>query len=298
MMFLRPLLRTIPIYQKLYVYHNLNRYWSHPVSLSAFLCTYKEESSTTVENTNLSPENDRVFHKKRDPRKDYEYYIKFANAVKEKDKKTPSKLKTSKVIKEDCPSSSLTSLLPDVVKKKTLTQFPVKDHSLETDTLNMVSISDRCKDTEKSSILSDNADPTEETAISEGSRNFSGPFLQASAENVSDMHPKKSADLVRELNRRRYTDITTSYNLAVYVNESETLKQLVSLGVDLSAVEKVKEAANFIIRLNFESDVKPYLLLLKDIGVSDDKLGEIITKNPLIFQACIIFIFYNRNHFS
>lgn len=37
-----------------------------------------------------------------------------------------------------------------------------------------------------------------------------------------------------------------------------------------------------LIRLDFNADVAPKLLFLKDLGVEESKLGTLLTKNPFI----------------
>ncbi|KAK3611918.1 hypothetical protein CHS0354_013985 [Potamilus streckersoni] len=78
---------------------------------------------------------------------------------------------------------------------------------------------------------------------------------------------------------------TSAYNFAAYVDHSETLSSLVKLGVDLSAIEhKGREICDFILKMDFNKNVHPYILFYRKIGVTDDELGKIITKCPYIFQ--------------
>lgn len=79
--------------------------------------------------------------------------------------------------------------------------------------------------------------------------------------------------------------VRPTFNFAAYVNKSETLKQLVDLGVNLHKVEKKKAAPEFIMKLDFEKDIKPHLFFLHDLGVSSELLGDFITNNPYIFQV-------------
>uniref|UniRef100_A0A7M4E339 Transcription termination factor 3, mitochondrial n=1 Tax=Crocodylus porosus TaxID=8502 RepID=A0A7M4E339_CROPO len=74
-----------------------------------------------------------------------------------------------------------------------------------------------------------------------------------------------------------------SFTLRDYVDRSETLTKLVHLGVDLSKVEKLRNAGQLLLRLDFENDIKKILLFLKDVGVEDNQLGPFLTKNPYIF---------------
>ncbi|XP_052862325.1 transcription termination factor 3, mitochondrial [Anopheles cruzii] len=75
-----------------------------------------------------------------------------------------------------------------------------------------------------------------------------------------------------------------SFNFAAYVNKSNTLKQLVSLGVELHKLEKRKGIAQFVLRLDFDRDMREHIRFLSDAGVPSVALGEFITKNPLIFK--------------
>ncbi|KAM4688441.1 transcription termination factor 3, mitochondrial [Discoglossus pictus] len=75
-----------------------------------------------------------------------------------------------------------------------------------------------------------------------------------------------------------------SFSLQDYVDRSETLRKLVLLGVDLSKIEKRPNVGNFLLRLDFEKDISPKLLFLKDVGLEDSQLGAFLTKNPFIFS--------------
>lgn len=55
-------------------------------------------------------------------------------------------------------------------------------------------------------------------------------------------------------------------------------------GVDLSKIEKHPEAANLLLRLDFEKDINQLLLFLKDLGIEDSQLGAFLTKNYAIFS--------------
>ena len=69
------------------------------------------------------------------------------------------------------------------------------------------------------------------------------------------------------------------------IHESDLfLQQLLSLGVDLHSIERRKGLGEFVLRLDFEQNVKPYLMFLADQGISADDFGKMITKNPLLFK--------------
>lgn len=98
--------------------------------------------------------------------------------------------------------------------------------------------------------------------------------------NVSDEEVDDNALSIGEAKK----DYVPTFNLAAYVNKSPTLQQFIQLGVDLHSIERRKGLAKFVLGLEFEKDVKPYLYFLQDQGVSPDVFGEFITKNPLFFK--------------
>lgn len=75
-----------------------------------------------------------------------------------------------------------------------------------------------------------------------------------------------------------------SFNLAAYVNKSETLQQLIQLGVDLHRIEKKSGIPQYLLKLDFDKDIKGHLQLFNDIGIDATEYGRMITKNPLIFK--------------
>lgn len=75
-----------------------------------------------------------------------------------------------------------------------------------------------------------------------------------------------------------------THNLAAYVNQSETLQKLIQLGVDLHRIERRKGLAEFILRLDFDRDMREHLQFLTDVGLDGSALGPFVTKNPLIFK--------------
>ncbi|RWS31515.1 transcription termination factor 3-like protein, partial [Leptotrombidium deliense] len=102
----------------------------------------------------------------------------------------------------------------------------------------------------------------------------------------------KSLQSQKKLNERydfEYLDslsspLPISFNLAAYANKSPTLQKLIDLGVQLYEVERSKEACELILRLDFDRDIKKYLIFLHDIGIDPKNLGYFITKYPMIFD--------------
>ncbi|XP_030072832.1 transcription termination factor 3, mitochondrial isoform X2 [Microcaecilia unicolor] len=77
---------------------------------------------------------------------------------------------------------------------------------------------------------------------------------------------------------------SASFTLRDYVDHSETLTKLLLLGVDLSKLERRRNVGTFLLRLDFEKDIKEKLLFLKDVGLEDSQLGPFLTKNPFILS--------------
>lgn len=94
-------------------------------------------------------------------------------------------------------------------------------------------------------------------------------------------------DKLVTVDRAQLKPLQPSFNFAAYVNDSETLQNFVHLGVDLSKLEKRKGIMDFVMKLDFERDVKKYLLFLSDLGVPSEAFGFFFTKNPLICKESI-----------
>lgn len=73
--------------------------------------------------------------------------------------------------------------------------------------------------------------------------------LEPSEEDVSHIVPK----------------VSPTFNFAAYANNSYTLQQLVKLGVELHKLENKKEVCEFIIKLDFEKDIKNHLRYVFEI---------------------------------
>ncbi|KAG9509757.1 Transcription termination factor 3, mitochondrial [Fragariocoptes setiger] len=79
-----------------------------------------------------------------------------------------------------------------------------------------------------------------------------------------------------------------SFNLAAYVNHSDTLKALVALRVSLYDIEKIGMSnAQYILGLDFQKDCIKHIQFLVDNGLKPDNLGRFITENPLIFSVSL-----------
>lgn len=78
--------------------------------------------------------------------------------------------------------------------------------------------------------------------------------------------------------------LTPTFSFAKYANKSRTIQELVKLGVELYKLESKEGMIKYILGLDFDRDVKPYIMFLHDCGVPPDHLGYFITKNPYIFK--------------
>lgn len=77
-----------------------------------------------------------------------------------------------------------------------------------------------------------------------------------------------------------------SFNLAAYANSSETLQELVKLGVSLYDIENTNiEAARKLVLLDFKADCLPYIKLLVSNGLKPKNIGRFISEYPDIFQV-------------
>lgn len=78
--------------------------------------------------------------------------------------------------------------------------------------------------------------------------------------------------------------LTPTFTFAKYANKSRTIQELVKLGVSLYKLESKREMLEYILTLDFDRDIKPYITFLHDCGVPADYLGDFFTKNPNIFK--------------
>lgn len=81
--------------------------------------------------------------------------------------------------------------------------------------------------------------------------------------------------------------LTPTFTFAKYANKSRTVQELVKLGVSLYKFESKEGMVDYILKLDFQRDVKPYIKLLHDCGVPANCLGDFLTKNPNIFKQDI-----------
>lgn len=75
-----------------------------------------------------------------------------------------------------------------------------------------------------------------------------------------------------------------TFNFAAYANKSNTIQELVKLGIDLHYIEKKQtDAIPFILGLNFD-DIKEHIIFLNQLGLRNEEIARIVTRNPYIFK--------------
>lgn len=108
---------------------------------------------------------------------------------------------------------------------------------------------------------------------------------------LEDEEPKSVIEpITNDINLRNtiHPYIQPSFNFAAYVSKSETLQQLIHLGVDLHRIEKKSGIPQYLLKLDFDRDIKKYLQFFNDIGIDPNEYGQMITKNPLIFKENLV----------
>ncbi|RUS71922.1 hypothetical protein EGW08_020315 [Elysia chlorotica] len=76
-------------------------------------------------------------------------------------------------------------------------------------------------------------------------------------------------------------------NLVPYVSRSETLQNLVKLGVNLDMVQRVEGVAELLLQSQFDRDIAPLIHLLHLAGVPAESMGLMITRNPLLLTQSV-----------
>ncbi|XP_055705669.1 transcription termination factor 3, mitochondrial [Phlebotomus papatasi] len=117
---------------------------------------------------------------------------------------------------------------------------------------------------------------------------FSGQCLRRFCTEIALPQPKNEDSPLRipenHEDIERAPNFPPTFNFASYINKSPTLQQLLNLGVDLYSIERRKGLPQFVLKLDFERDMKHIIQFLHDQGIPPDHLGRFITKNPLIFK--------------
>ncbi|UJR15260.1 hypothetical protein I4U23_002215 [Adineta vaga] len=78
-----------------------------------------------------------------------------------------------------------------------------------------------------------------------------------------------------------------TFDLAYLINESETLKRFVEMGVDIYRWNQPNIKAKYVLTLNFERDCVQHLVFLNEIGIKNKSLAQFLSYNPWIFKETI-----------
>ncbi|CAF1039172.1 unnamed protein product [Adineta ricciae] len=78
-----------------------------------------------------------------------------------------------------------------------------------------------------------------------------------------------------------------TFDLAYLINESETLKRFVEMGVDVYRWNQPNIKAKYVLTLNFERDCVQHLVFLNEIGIKNKSLAQFLSYNPWIFKESI-----------
>ena len=94
-----------------------------------------------------------------------------------------------------------------------------------------------------------------------------------------------------------------AYTLAYFVNESNVLQKFIEMGVEIQQWDADREICEFVLKLNFERDVAPYLIFLHDLGLNIENTAFIIRKNPFFLRETLEDLemrikFYESKNFS
>lgn len=78
--------------------------------------------------------------------------------------------------------------------------------------------------------------------------------------------------------------VRPTFNLAHYVQKSETLQQFLKMGVELHIWDD-KGAGQFVANLDFKHDVEPYILFFtRQVGIPLPDISQLFTRNPDILK--------------
>lgn len=77
---------------------------------------------------------------------------------------------------------------------------------------------------------------------------------------------------------------------------SELLQHMVNLGVSLHQWDKMKDVNSWILKMDFETGVKPVIQFLADSNVPADNLGVLFTKYPEILKTSIEDLEVRKNY--
>ncbi|KAG6446236.1 transcription termination factor 3, mitochondrial [Manduca sexta] len=123
-------------------------------------------------------------------------------------------------------------------------------------------------------------------------KSLSSHYVQTQLQDVNESshYERDKAENLLQTTNADLSNVTpylqNTFNIAAYVNKSETLKQLVKLNVNLSVIEKKPYIMEKFLKLDFERNMKCHIIFLSDL-IGMENIGEFISKNPMIFYEPI-----------
>jgi len=141
------------------------------------------------------------------------------------------------------------------------------------------------------------------TILSQLEDDMANEFLDEAAEFLEKNNSSKSSEidwnsameLVKEsektyfdtkVNKHEIMDrpgVHPIQNIASFVNQSPALQRLVDLGTKIGQWE-TKDRLDLAFQLNFEKDIVPRIHFLVDNGVNPNRIGDLFTENPGLFD--------------
>jgi hypothetical protein len=78
-----------------------------------------------------------------------------------------------------------------------------------------------------------------------------------------------------------------TFDLAYLINQSETLKRFITMGVDVYRWNQPNEKARYILKLDFERDCLAHIVFLNELAIRNRDLSDFLSYNPWIFKETI-----------
>jgi mTERF domain-containing protein len=103
----------------------------------------------------------------------------------------------------------------------------------------------------------------------------------------SDVLEMSEESIKKEIKNLRPAFRPFVYNLAYFANDSPVLQKFIEMGVSIRKWDSDRTIGEFILKLDLEKNVKPYLIFLFDIGIPAANFAYIITKNPMLFKETL-----------
>lgn len=143
---------------------------------------------------------------------------------------------------------------------------------------------------EKISEISASVNESKKTSEISASVNEKIKTRKRTVKKSSDLCSMTEIDVIRndkciDINtiKERKVVLPDVIDLADIVNDSPTLIKCLELGVNISKVHYKGMIDKFLL-MDFESDIKPYLLLFHDTRIPVEQWGEILSMCPYLFQ--------------